>query len=147
GAAFGTQPVVKVEDQFGNVVTSGGDSSINVTVAIQTGTEIRKATGTDAASSGVATFTNLRIDASGAKTLRASGTLAGPGAVTVDSSSFSVSPAAASQLGYTSQPGSATAGSAFGTQPVVKVEDQFGNVVTSGGDSSINVTVAIQTGT
>src|SRR5206468_1764103 len=134
-----TQPVVKVEDQFGNIVTSGGDSSINVNIASPTCSGSLQGTATVAASSGVATFTNLRIDASGAKTLRASGTLAGPGAVTVDSNSFTVAHAAASQLVYTTQPGSATAGSAFGTQPVVKVEDQFGNIVTSGGDSSINV--------
>src|SRR5258708_39214860 len=66
-----------------------------------------------------ATFTNLRIDTSGAHTLSATGTLSGPGSVSVNSSSFTIAAAAASQLAYTTQPAGATAGSAFGTQPVV----------------------------
>ena len=147
GSVFGTQPVVTVEDAFGNTVTSGADSTINVTAAIQTGTGSLQGTITKTAVAGVATFTNLRIDTSGAKTLRASGTLAGPGAVTVDSSSFTVGAGAATQLVYTTQPAGATAGSAFGTQPVVTVEDAFGNTVTTGADSTINITAAIQTGT
>ena len=147
GSAFGTQPVVTVEDAFGNTVTTGADSTINVSVAIQTGTGSLQGTATKTAVAGVATFTNLRIDSSGAKTLRASGSLSGPGAVTVDSSSFAVNVAAASQLVYTTQPAGATAGAAFGTQPVVTVEDAFGNTVTTGADSTINITAAIQTGT
>src|SRR6202030_113439 len=141
-----TQPVVTVEDQFGNVVTSGADSTINVTAAIQTGAGSLTGTAIKAAVAGVATFTNLRIDTSGAHTLSATGILAGPGSVSVNSSSFTVAAAAASQLVYTTQPAGATAGSAFGTQPIVTVEDAFGNTVTSGADSTINVTAAINTG-
>jgi len=92
------------------------------------------------------TFTNLRIDAAGAHTVTASGTLAGPGAVSVNSSSFNVSAAPANQLVFTTQPAGATAGSTFGTQPVVTVQDAFGNTVTTGADSTIDVTMAIQSG-
>src|SRR6202030_4278637 len=92
------------------------------------------------------TFTNLRIDTSGPHPLSATGTLSVPGSVSVNSSSFTIAAGAASQLVYTTQPAGATAGSAFGTQPVVTVEDAFGNTVTSGADSTINVTAAIQTG-
>ena len=147
GSAFGTQPVVTVEDVFGNTMTTGANSTINITVAIQTGTGSLQGTVTKAAVAGVATFTNLRIDTTGAKTLRASGTLTGPGAVTVDSASFTVAADAASQLVYATQPSAATAGAAFGTQPVVTVEDQYGNTVTTGADSTTNITAAIQTGT
>jgi len=62
---FGTQPVVTVEDQFGNTVTDGADSTINITAAIQTGGGSLQGTVTIAAVAGVATFTNLRIDTSG----------------------------------------------------------------------------------
>src|SRR5213076_3129804 len=72
GSVFGTQPVVTVEDQFGNTVTTGADSTINVTAAIQSGGGSLQGTTTKAAVAGVATFTNLRIDVSGAHTLRAS---------------------------------------------------------------------------
>src|SRR5205085_2189765 len=116
GAPFVTQPAVTVEDAFGNTVTTGADSTINVTATIQSGGGALQGTAVKAAVAGVATFTNLRIDASGAHTLRAGGTLAGPGAVTVDSSSFTVNFASASQLVFTTQPSGATAGSAFGTQ-------------------------------
>src|SRR5205085_6053085 len=60
------------------------------------------------------------------------------------SASVTVSPAGASQLVVTTQPGAATAGSALGTQPVVAVEDAYGNTVTS--DSS-SVTVSLGSGT
>src|SRR5207237_1208592 len=93
-----------------------------------------------AAVAGVATFTNLRLDdASDAKTLRytdAALTLA-------DATAFNVTPAAASKLTVTTQPAGATAGANLTTQPVVKVEDAYNNVVTS--DTS-TVTVNLQVG-
>src|SRR5206468_3777992 len=57
---------------------------------------------------------------------------------------FTVNPAAATKLVFTTQPGGTiTGGTAFSQQPVVKVEDAGGNVVTS--DSSTQVTLAIGT--
>src|SRR6202030_1416772 len=115
GSAFGTQPVVTVEDAFGNTVTTGADSTINVTAAIQTGGGTLTGTAIKAAVAGVATFTNLRIDTSGAHTLSATGTLSVPGSVSVNSSGFTVATGAASQLAFSTQPAGATAGSIFGT--------------------------------
>src|SRR5439155_3229559 len=63
------------------------------------------------------------------------------GAFTVNSNNIVVSPAAAGQLVITQQPSAtATAGVVFATQPVVKEEDQFGNVITS--DNTHTVTAA-----
>ena len=45
------------------------------------------------------------------------------------------------------QPGGATAGSAFGTQPVLKTEDAFGNLSAVGLGSTVTVTVALASGT
>src|SRR5204863_1832809 len=85
------------------------------------------------------TFTNLRIDKSGSKTLHfVDGAL-----TTVDATAFAVSPASASALALTTPPAGATAGSAFAGQPVVAVQDAFGNTVTSDGST---VTTALQTG-
>ena len=54
-----------------------------------------------------------------------------PARFTATSNTVVVSPAAASQLVITQQPSAtATAGVAFATQPVVKEEDAFGNVIT-----------------
>src|SRR5262249_21308473 len=122
GAAFGTQPVVTVEDAYGNTITTGPDSTVDVTASLASGGGSLQGTVTKTAVAGVATFTNLRIDASGAHTLGASTTLSGPGPVSATSGSFNVASAGATQLVFTTQPSGATAGSAFGTQPVVAVE-------------------------
>ena len=64
--SLGTQPVVTVEDANGNVVTTGTDSTIDVTIGSKTGAGTLQGTATKTAVAGVATFTNLRIDTSGA---------------------------------------------------------------------------------
>src|SRR5207245_2821642 len=83
----------------------------------------------------------LRIDdGSDAKTLRFT-----DGALTLaDATSFTVTPAAASKLVVTTQPAGSADGAELKTQPVVKVEHQHDNVVTS--DTS-TVTVALNAGT
>ncbi|MES1247893.1 MAG: invasin domain 3-containing protein, partial [Actinomycetota bacterium] len=134
GASTGTIKA-SVEDTFGNVVT--GDTS-NVTVALTTpGGATLSGTKTVAAVAGVATFTGLSVDLANAYTLTAS-----DGALTTGtSSSFTISPAAASKVVFTQQPSNANAGASTGTIKA-SVEDTFGNVVT--GDTS-NVTVALTT--
>src|SRR5208283_4179548 len=91
-----------------------------------------------AASSGVATFTNLSITRTGSYTLSASdGSLTG-----ATSSSFSIVPGTSAQVVFTGQPSTTTAGIAINPAVQVAVADKFGNVVTS--DSS-SVTVATST--
>ncbi len=94
-----------------------------------------------AATDGVAKFTDLVNTKSGPITLDAtSGSLAS-GSTT----SGTVAPATAYQLVVETQPSStATAGVAFSTQPVIYVEDQFGNLET--GDNSTVVTVSLGSG-
>src|SRR5207253_2987090 len=76
GVAISPAVTVKVEDQFNNVVTS--DSS-TVTLTLSTGTfEGGSSTASVAASSGVATFSALKIDVAGSYTLSATvGSLTG----------------------------------------------------------------------
>ena len=94
---------------------------------------------TVAASGGIATFGNVKLNTAGNYTLTASdGALNG-----ATSSSFTVSPAAASKVVYGVQPSSATAGVADSPSITVEVEDQFGNIVTT--DSS-NVTLTVASG-
>ncbi len=141
GAAITPAVTVTVEDAFGNVV--GSDSStVNLTLS---GGSFEGGSSTAAAttSSGVATFSNLKIDMAGSYTLSATdGTLTPTGA----SDSFTISPATASQLVIHTQPSAtATAGQAFGTPVVVYEEDQFGNLET--GDNSTVVTATLESGT
>ena len=138
GVAFATQPVVKEEDQFGNVIIT--DSTHTVTVARGshgTGT-LQGSTLTVTLSNGVATFSGLSYNV--AETMNLAFTT-NAGGFTATSTDVVVSPATATQLVITQQPSStATAGVFFATQPVVKEEDGFGNVLTT--DSTHTVTVA-----
>src|SRR5262249_36030282 len=63
------------------------------------------------------------------------------------SATIAVGPAAASQLTFTTQPGSATAGAPFGTQPVLMITDTFGNMTAAALPGTLNVTVRLTNGT
>ena len=140
GAALATQPVVKVEDSGGNVVTT--DSS-TVTASFTSG-GVSLTNPTTAAASGVATFSGLALNAlAGPYTL----TFSDGGLTTAVSGTITVSTGAATQLVITTQPSSTDAsGAALGTQPVVKVEDSGGNVVTSVSSGTASASIASGSG-
>ena len=50
-------------------------------------------------------------------------------------------------MAFLTQPVGAVAGVTFATQPVVQVQDQYGNVVGSGSDSTVVVTLSLNAGT
>ena len=149
--AFGTQPTttqagasipsftVQVQDQFGNLVT-GSTASITVAIGTNPGGGTLSGTLTQNAVGGVATFTGLSINKTGAGyTLTASSGTVPNGAT---SSAFNITPGTAVKLALTTQPdGAATGGVAFPTQPVVTLQDVGGNTVTG---TAQNVTLAIQ---
>ena len=142
GSAFAVQPVVTVQDAGGNTVTT--DTS-TVTLAIGTNPASGTLTCTGglstAAVAGVATFSGCSINKSSASTYTLT---AADGALTsATSATFTIVPGAAAQVAFSAAPsGNNTAGTAFGTQPIVTVQDVLGNTVTS--DSS-TVTLAIGT--
>ncbi len=143
GAAFGTQPVVVVQDQYGNTVTG---SSASITLAIQNnpgGGTLSCTANPKAATSGVASFAGCSINKTGAGyTLSASST----GLTAATSASFTITPAAATVLAFTTQPAGAVVGAAFTTQPVVTSQDAYGNNSTVGLPSSLTLTMTIATG-
>ena len=130
--------VAKVEDSFGNLVTT---SSAAVKVAITTNPSSGTLSGTTTvdASGGIATFSGLSIDKVGTGyTLKVTSGSLTP-AVT---SGINVTPAVASKLVVTSEPPpTSTAGSPF--RLGVSIEDAEGNVVTT---SSATVTLAVTSG-
>jgi hypothetical protein len=128
GAPFGTQPKVTVKDASGNAITTGADASASISIAILSGGGTLQGTATVQAVAGVATFTNLRIDTSGAHVLRASTTLPVPGAVTADSSSFTVAGGTATQISL-SGPTSSLAG-ADSDPLTATLTDVYGNATT-----------------
>ena len=141
GTAFNRQPVIYEEDQYGNIET--GDSSTVVTAALASGTGPLQGTTTATVSSGIATFSNLADDLAETITLEFS---TDPALTEPVSNSVTIAPAAASQLVIYTQPSpTATAGTAFATQPVLYIEDMYGNLRT--GDNNSIVTASLETGT
>src|SRR6185503_4908663 len=73
-------------------------------------------------------------------------TFSGTSLTGATSGTIAVSPAAAAQLTINTQPSTtATAGVAFAQQPVIRVEDQFGNLRTN--DTNTVVTASRASGT
>ena len=139
GVAFAVQPVVDVEDQDGNIET--GDNTTVVSVALSNGGGLPEGTTSVTVKDGVATFAGLNETTAGTIALQFSaGSLtAGP------SSNILVSPAAPFRLKIETQPSStATAGQAFGTQPVIDELDQYGNLETT--DSGTVITASLSFG-
>ncbi len=138
GQALSPAIQVTLEDNNGKVVTG---IPTTVTLTLSSGTFAGGSnTATAQTVNGVATFSNLVINAAGSYTLSASGGSAN-GAT---SAPITINAAAASKLAFTQQPpATATAGTTLAPSVKVSIEDQFGNVVT--GDAS-TVTLAPNTG-
>ena len=126
---------VQVADAQGNNVPVAG-TPVSITLSTGAGT----VTGTipqltDA--TGLATFSNLSVNIAGTKRLSASGSGLTPAA----SDTFVVFAASPSRLAFTTSPGGGTAGFPFAVQPVVTLQDLYGNTVTGVPQT---VTLAIQ---
>ena len=138
GQAFSTQPVIVEEDQFGNLET--GDNGTMVTASLGSGIGPLLGTTTATMTGGVATLAGLADDTAGTIVLDYSG-----GGLKAGPSTVVVSPAAASKLLIQTQvSATATAGQAFATQPILELEDKYGNVET--GDNTTSVTASLGSG-
>ncbi len=95
---------------------------------------------------GIHTFTSeVTLKTAGIQTVSVNDTI--QPSTTGTSGDITVSPASASALVFSTQPGSATAGAVFAQQPVVKSQDGFGNDSTVGLATTNNVTVTVASGT
>src|SRR5262249_37710403 len=118
GVAFAVQPVVKLEDAFGNVITSESTHTVTVARGNHGTASLQGGPQTVTLVNGVATFSGLSYNVAEALNLSFSTDV---GAIPATSNDIVVSPAAASQLVITLQPSpTATAGVAFSVQPVIK---------------------------
>src|SRR5439155_15712801 len=109
GVVFARQPVVRVEDRFGNLRSAGNgtpDNSTAVTAARSGGSGLLQGTLTARAVDGLASFTNLLHNVATNITINfTSASLSN-----ALSSSILVSPTAATQLAFTTQPANGTDG-------------------------------------
>jgi hypothetical protein len=148
GSAFGTQPVARSQDAFGNNSIVGISNNQQLTIALTsgTGTLLGTATiniGNNGPVPGTATFTNLEIDTAGAKALTATTS----GFTSAISNSFTVSPTTATKLVFATQPTTTTAGATITPSPIVESQDPFNNISTVGLGSSKTVTLGVASGT
>jgi len=143
GSLLSPQPVVTIEDVHGTPITTDiGTVTLAITSGTGTSGALLDAGCTATTAAGVASFTGCEIDTAGTGyTLTA--TYASDG-LTGASSAFGVGAGPASQLAFTTQPGGAAVGSPFIDQPVVTIEDGYGNPATS--DTS-TVILALTPGT
>jgi hypothetical protein len=142
GAAWATQPVIAVADAGGNTVPDATDT-VSLAIATNPGAGSLDCTGgTDLdATAGIAAFAGCNVDRTGTGyTVTASA----PGLTSVTTSAFNITPSTAVSVAFTSQPGGGTGGVVWPTQPVVKVYDAYGNVVTG---STAAVTLTLSGGT
>lgn len=140
GSNLGTQPVVQIRDASGTVSTS---STASVTATLNGSGATLSGTTTVNAVNGAASFTNLRVNGSGAHTI----TFASSGLTPMTSSSFTVTQTASS-LSLGTQPGGAVTGAALSVQPVVRVLDAAGMVdVAFTGQVAASLTSVSGTGT
>jgi subtilase family serine protease len=140
GSAITPAVAVEVLDAGNNVVTTDNSDTITLTLGANPGGGSLSGTVTVTVSSGIATFSNLSINKTGiGYTLNASsGSLTG-----ATSSSFNVTPGAATHLSFGQQPTSAVAGTAISPAVTVQVLDANNNIVTT--DQTDSITVAIGT--
>jgi trimeric autotransporter adhesin len=141
GVAFTTQPVVKIQDLGGNTIV-GNTSSVTLTITTPAGALL---TCTNAsplpAVAGVATFTGCAIDLVGTYTLHA----ADGGLTPATSGSVAITVGGAARVGFTTSPSASTGGTAFTTQPIVKIQDLGGNTIV-GNASSVTLTITNPSG-
>src|SRR5262249_28102199 len=110
GVAFAQQPVLALQDQFGNLCTNGS-TVVSAARGAPSGPLQRTLNAT--ATNGIAAFSNLSHNVATNITLAFSAS----GVTGTNSSTIVVSPAAASQLVFITQPGSGTYGAALNPQP------------------------------
>jgi hypothetical protein len=141
GTLFSPQPVIQVLDAFGNLETL--ESGRMITAVRGTGTGALQGTTGISTTNGVAAFTNLSYNMAESINVQFSAS----GVQGTNSAAIQINPATASALVFAVQPAAATAGAPFGTQPVIRTRDAFGNNSTVGLGSSKTVSVALSSGT
>jgi hypothetical protein len=122
------QPVVALEDQYGNLCVTSNSAVITASRTAATGSGTLQGGLSATTTGGVATFSTLSHNVATNITIDFNSS----GLPAATSTSITVSPAAASALAFQVQPGSAAAGAPFGAQPVVITEDPYGNFSTYG---------------
>jgi hypothetical protein len=139
-AGTGFSVVVQAQTATGAPANVTAATAVSLSRVAGTGTLGGTLTGTIAAGTNQVTISGVTYTkAESGVILRATRT-SGDALTAGDSAAFTVNPGAAAKLAFTTQPQSASEGSALAGPPQVAVQDSFGNTVTS---STAAITVAI----
>jgi len=139
GAPISPSVVVQVQDANNNVVT-GSTAAVTIAIGVNPGTSTLGGTSTVNAVAGVATFSTLTLNKTGAGyTLAASSA----GLTGATSAAFTINPGAATALAITTAPTTGQSGVALSPQPVIRLVDANGNTVPSNG---VTITAALASG-
>ncbi len=130
---------VAVQTAGGQIVTTDNATQVVVSIGTNAGGGTLAGTATATVANGIATFSNLSIDKSGAGYTLSAASNALTGAT---SSGFTIVAGAATQLGFSIQPTNSIAGDALSPAVQVEIRDVFGNLVTTARDP---ITLAILT--
>src|SRR5260370_4217711 len=141
GSIFAIQPRVDTFDQFG--VQCYNDNSTVVTAARAAGTSTLQGATTQQVLGGDIFYSDLSFNVVSTITIA----FTAPGLTSVTSTTIAVGPGIANHLAFITQPGSAASGFPFGTEPVVRSQDQFGNSSTVGLAATQIVTMTLSSGT
>lgn len=137
GVPFSPQLAVTVQDQYGNTVTTGANSTAPVTLSIQSGGGALSGTTTENALAGVATFSGISDDtAATGKVMKAAAS-----GLADDTAVYAITPAAVSSVRsqVLASPTSVQAGGATRSAITVTLRDAFGNQMLAGG-ANVSVT-------
>ena len=135
GGVLVQQPVVRVEDAYGNPVAASG---LTVTAELVGGAGLAGTLGLPTDANGIAAYTDLALSSvNGAYQLR----FVAPGLQPTVSTNVQVTSGTATRLRFTAQPASFVAGATTGQPVVVAVEDAQGNPVSSA-TASVSVALA-----
>ncbi|HSD32375.1 MAG TPA: hypothetical protein VLB49_10725, partial [Gemmatimonadales bacterium] len=140
-AGNGFSVVVTAQDGLGNTVTTF-TGSVTLALGTRPAGAVLTGTTTVSAASGVATFSSFGgLTVAGGYTLVASSS----GLQSVVSNSFTVIPAAATTLAFTTQPSNVASGAPITPAVQVAVQDNFGNTVTTA-TNAITVSLTVPNG-
>jgi large repetitive protein len=123
-------------DDFDNLITAKQSVTLSLNSGPSGGGIVGSLKAT--ASGGIATFKNISFDVAGTYSVRAS-----VGGIFENSSTFTVSPAAAAVMAFQTKPSTVAAGSPINGPIVVQVTDKFGNLLTNNNN---NVGISVLTG-
>jgi hypothetical protein len=138
GVSMSPAVTVQVQDAFSNPVTTDSGRTVNLNIS----SGVINAGGSTTTLNGVATFSGLQINTA-ATGLTVTGASSGLTS-TATSSAFNVTAGTANKLVFVQQPSDVNVGASMTPAVTVRVQDQFGNSVTS--DNGRGITLTPSTG-